>query len=496
MNKVTRKQLTLGARRKDRPKKRSRSFNGQNTETDDSSFPSTSAKKLKGDDREHVPEDYTLQYSIIDFALVFSTLSSFVRCSNIIKNEDEDQLCNVKVQFKQWLAGCKKFCGLMDISSSFLNQSTYDFYIGKIYECIDTVTQTLFSSAAQEEKKFTSLENDLQDTTDVSVSGDGTWKKRGFSSLYGVSSLIGCCSGKVLDVLVKSSYCKLCESWKNKLDTAEYEEWKDEHIKTNQCTANHTGASGNMEVSLVIEMFKRSIVKHGLRFVNYIGDGDSKTYSGLLKAQPYGEDFVINKKECVGHVQKRMGTRLRELVKKTTEEKIVKGPDSWCAWQRASATNTLSSFKHDYTPLPDEVLIAMKPVYENLSKDELLGRCVGGFTQNNNESFNQLIWKITPKILPADSKIVNIAALVAACIFNEGTSALLLIMHGMDLKLGRNSHEYARISDENRVCAAEKKSASETREARIRHRQEQKDALDIATAAGSLLNGPGIDDSL
>ncbi|CAH2086841.1 unnamed protein product [Euphydryas editha] len=423
----------------------------------------------------------------------------------------------------------------MDISSSFLNQSTYDFYIGKIYECIDTVAQTLFSSAAQEEKKLTSLENDLQDTTDVSVSGDGTWKKRGFASLYGVSSLIGHYSGKVLDVFVKS-YCKLCESWKNKLDTAEYEEWKEEHIKTNQCTANHIGPSGNMEVSSIIEMFKRSIVKHGLRYMNYIGDGDSKTYSGLLKAQPYGEDFVINKKECVGHVQKRMGTRLRKLTsklidkltvyyglairrncesvekmkdaiwatyyhysstdKKPQHDKCPKGPDSWCAWQRASATNTLSSFKHEYTPLPDEVLIAMKPIYENLSKDELLERCVGGFTLNNNESFNQLIWKITPKILPAGSKIVNIAALVAACTFNEGTSALLLIMHGMDLKLGRNSHEYARISDENRVCAAEKKSASETREARIRHRQEQKDALDIATAAGSLLYSPGIDDSL
>lgn len=112
------------------------------------------------------------------------------------------------------LAGCNKFCGLMDISTSFLNQSTYDFYIDKIHECIETVTQTLFSSAAEEEKQFTNIENDLQDTTDVSVSGDGTWKKSGFSSLYGVSLLIGYYSGKVLDVLVKSSYCKLCESWK------------------------------------------------------------------------------------------------------------------------------------------------------------------------------------------------------------------------------------------------------------------------------------------
>lgn len=609
MPKVSRSQLADGTRRKDRPRKRRQSFNPQNPEMDDDSFTSTSGKKLKGDDKEHVPEEATLQYSIIDFALVFSTLSCFVRCSNIIKSKGEEKLCNGKVDFKQCskfglgfkivvacercdpkyilscqqigrmyelnrrfifvmrilglgLAGCKKFCGLMDISCSFLNQSTYDFYIDKIHDCIVTIAETLFSTAAKQEKQLTSDENDGEDTTDVSVSGDGTWKKRGFASLYGVSSLIGNYSGKVLDVLIKCSYCKLCESWKKKLNTAEYEEWKEEHIESNQCSANHTGASGNMEVSSIIEMFKRSIVKHGLRYVNYIGDGDSKTYSGILKTKPYGEDFVVNKKECVGHVQKRMGTRLRDLVKKTVEEKIVngkkiqkktlsgkgkltsklidkltvyyglairrncesvekmkdaiwatfyhysstdkkpqhencpKGPDSWCAWQRASATNTLSSFKHDYTPLPEDVLTAMKPTYEDLSKDELLERCVGGSTQNNNESLNQLIWKITPKILPAGSKIVDIAALVAACIFNEGTSALLLIMHGMDLKLGLNSHEYARKADANRICAAEKKSACETREARIRHRQEQKDALDIAAAAGSLLYGPGIDDSM
>ena len=50
--------------------------------------------------------------------------------------------------------------------------------------------------------------------------------------------------------------------------------------------------------------------------------------------------------------------------------------------------------------------------------------------------------------------------------------------------------------DENRVTAAEKKSTSETREARIRHWLEQNDALDIAAAAGSLLYGSGIDDSM
>ena len=40
----------------------------------------------------------------------------------------------------------------------------------------------------------------------------------------------------------------------------------------------------------------------------------SKTYCGILSAKPYGEISVV-KKECIGHVQKRMGTRLRKLVK-------------------------------------------------------------------------------------------------------------------------------------------------------------------------------------
>lgn len=40
-----------------------------------------------------------------------------------------------------------------------------------------------------------------------------------------------------------------------------------------------------------------------------------------------------------------------------------------------------------------------------------------------------------------------------ACTYNEGILALLLFMHGIDLKLGR---KYARNSDGNHVRAAEK----------------------------------------
>ncbi|CAH1110581.1 unnamed protein product [Psylliodes chrysocephalus] len=68
--------------------------------------------------------------------------------------------------------------------------------------------------------------------------------------------------------------------------------------------------------------------------------------------------------------------------------------DSWCSYQRAEASGELTTYTHDYSPLPPDVLEAIKPIYEDFSNDNLLSRCVGGFNQNNNESFNQLVWKI------------------------------------------------------------------------------------------------------
>jgi len=73
----------------------------------------------------------------------------------------------------------------------------------------------------------------------LTISGDGSW--RGFSSLFGFVSLIGWLSGKVIDICTKSKYCKQCEHWEKKSDTAEYNEWRVEHEP--HCHANHSGQS-------------------------------------------------------------------------------------------------------------------------------------------------------------------------------------------------------------------------------------------------------------
>jgi len=70
-----------------------------------------------------------------------------------------------------------------------------------------------------------------------------------------------------------------------------------------------------MEVEAITEMFKNSRKTYNVKYTNYIGDGDSKTYTGIINAAPY--NIPINKKECIGHVQKRMGSCLREYKRKT-----------------------------------------------------------------------------------------------------------------------------------------------------------------------------------
>ena len=158
--------------------------------------------------------------------------------------------------------------------------------------------------------------------------------------------------------------------------------------------------------------------------------------------------------------------------------KCPSGENSWCEWQKAAAADALESFKHSYTALPTDVLKAMKLIYEDLSKDALLQRCLGGFRQNNNESLNQVIWKISTKSVSATSTTVEIAANVAACTFNEGSFALLAFMQEMHIGTGPSSYEWARQIDELRISRAEEQAAHDIKEGRALRRQIQKDALD------------------
>ncbi|GFV60900.1 uncharacterized protein TNCV_925141 [Trichonephila clavipes] len=69
-----------------------------------------------------------------------------------------------------------------------------------------------------------------------------------------------------------------------------------------------------MEAVGAFRIFESSLIKRDLQYTEYYGDGDSK---GFLQVKDiYGESSVT-KLECIGHIQKRVGSRLRKLKKNT-----------------------------------------------------------------------------------------------------------------------------------------------------------------------------------
>ena len=117
-----------------------------------------------------------------------------------------------------------------------------------------------------------------EDIIDVTVSFDGTWSKRGFTTPFGIGFAISAETGQVLDYDFASKLCLPCSRNKENLS--------EEVLKTWYAI-----------LSTSSEDHKEWKNKHDF------GQADCNS---------------VMKLDCVGHVQKRVGTTLRELRKKTS----------------------------------------------------------------------------------------------------------------------------------------------------------------------------------
>ena len=159
---------------------------------------------------------------------------------------------------------------------------------------------------------------------EIDISYDATWPKRGHTSLLGIGVAIEACTGFIIDFEVMSKFCMVCQYHEQKLKKKKitietYRKFQEDHKP--QCTKNYEGTSGGMDKEGAIRLFGRSI-KNKFIYKNFVGDGDSSSYNGVLGMNngkgPY-ENVKVNKIECINHYQKRLGSRLRKLV---NEEKV------------------------------------------------------------------------------------------------------------------------------------------------------------------------------
>ena len=106
------------------------------------------------------------------------------------------------------------------------------------------------------------------------------------------------------------------------MTAAEFANWETGHV--NDCSVTTAGSSGSIEVQGAVDMWRRSEERQ-LRYLTFIGDGDCKAHKAVMESQPYGPAVPVQKEECVGHVQKRVGTRLRDLKKRLAGQKLSDG---------------------------------------------------------------------------------------------------------------------------------------------------------------------------
>lgn len=402
-------------------------------------------------------------------------------------------------------AAAQMFCGIMNLPAP---MHRFDDDTSELRSTIRSIALKSMNNAAKEAEE-------INDSKDIPVAIDGTWQRRGHVSMNGAVVATSVDSGKVLDVEVLSRFCK-CKN-KNRHDS--------------NCRANFHGNSGAMESHGAVTIFERSKSLHSLRYVKFLGDGDSRAYKAVCEAKPYGDELSIEKLECIGHVEKRMGTRLRALKQKLkgkklddnkslggrgrlTEKEIDRlqlyyglairnnthnlqamkqavwatffhkfstdenpqhglcpqGENTWCGYNRALLSG--SDYKHKST-LPPDVLLKIKHVYQDLAKPELLAKCLHGKTQNSNESFNSILWSRIPKSTFVQLETLKTGMYEAVGCYNEGNVVKCKVLSELGITPGLYTTRAMMTADNARVRKAEYDVRQNTMEARKRRRLEK-----------------------
>ena len=357
--------------------------------------------------------------------------------------------------------------------------------LSKAYE---VVAEASMAKKADEIREMSETKLDLDPSIALcQVSVDGSWQKRGHSSLNGVVTAIS--DGRCIDRHVLTKYCKSCKIWERKKGSKEYDDWLLDH----KCPVNHRKSSGAMEGAGALCIFCSSVQKHKLIYSHYIGDGDTNAFNEIVDSEPYKDfNIVPLKLECVGHIQKRLGTRLRELRKSYRHtvtpltgkgkltDKVVntlqnyfgmairqnkgklypmkkaiaatlwhctefndevfrhrycpRSKDSWCKLQKDQFTG-----KDTYrakVSMPKWIHDVVKPSFEDLSSEKLLSRCLHGKTQNSNESINNIIRQKCPKNNFVQKSTLECGVNSAVIQFNEGPCGIHDVLKYLGIEPG------------------------------------------------------------
>ena len=258
-------------------------------------------------------------------------------------------------------------------------------------------------------------------------------------------------------------------------------------------------------------------MKRNLKYTVFVGDGDTDCFGRVHDEckRVHGDSYIVTKEECIGHVQKRLGTALRkyksvmrgtlmadrksaggkgrltdkvidkmqnffgQAIRNAEGDKQIMIKDIWAVLMHMVHENGSSFEKqHDNCPkrndswckywsdrasyddtkrLPAVFFDELKPIFVRLSSDELVNWCLKGLTQNQNESAYGILWSKCPKSKFCGRHRLVMATAETVCHINSGAGHVAEILYVTGLKAGANMLATLRKIDNIRIKRAAKK---------------------------------------
>ena len=288
---------------------------------------------------------------------------------------------------------------------------------------------------------------------------------------------------------------------------------------------NHEGNSGAMEKEAAKEMFTRSIEKHNLRYTVYVGDRDSGLFGAVKDAvcAKYGDSYPIEKEDCIGHIQKRMGAALRSYKNNCRGKFLPYGKGVGGAGRLTDAAadliqtyygyairNNKGDIKkistaiwaifyhmilgpagesldkqHSFCPKSSDSWwkyqkdrkrrTELKPIFVRLSSNELLHGCQKGLTQNQNESINSVVWSRCPKRVFCGKRQFGISVCDAVSLWNDGARGRKSLYKMLNVDVGYNMM-YGLVRQENiRLTQARRQALRQLRKTKCKNLRKDND---------------------
>lgn len=181
----------------------------------------------------------------------------------------------------------KRFCAVMNMPPP-LHYKAYNASNAALSKAVKSVATKTMKDAATELHEG----DDSNQIVKCGVSCDGTWQRRGHSSLNGCVTTLSIKTGKFLDVEVLTKVCHGCKNIERESNDVKKAKLLERHTAA-KCKLNYEGSAPPMETEGVKRIFGRSEETRKLQYTEYFGDGDSKAYMEVKTAM---KEFMSRKK--------------------------------------------------------------------------------------------------------------------------------------------------------------------------------------------------------